>query len=34
VDKIATAPVSYNSSGELSKPVKPVVINSVEIIEQ
>jgi len=34
VDKIALAPVSYNSSGELSKPVKPVVINSVEIIEQ
>lgn len=34
VDKIATAAVSYNSSGEMSKPVKPVVINSVEIIEQ
>ena len=34
VDKIATAPVIANSSGEMSKPVKPVVINSVEIIEQ
>lgn len=34
VDKIATAPVVANSSGELSKPVKPVTINSIEIIEQ
>ncbi|MHB9019735.1 MAG: peptidylprolyl isomerase [Minisyncoccota bacterium] len=34
VDKIALAQVIYNSSGELSKPVNPVVINSVEIIEQ
>jgi len=34
IDKIASAQVSYNSFGELSKPVKPVVINSVEIIEQ
>lgn len=34
VDKIATAQVTYNSSGELSKPVKPVLINSIEIIEQ
>ena len=34
VDKIALAPVVANSSGEMSKPVKPVVINSVEIIEQ
>jgi len=34
VDKIALAPVVLNSSGELSKPVNPVVINSVEIIEQ
>lgn len=34
VDKIALAPVVANSSGELSKPVKPVVINLVEIIEE
>ncbi len=34
VDKIALAPVVSNSSGEMSKPVDPVVINSVEIIEQ
>ena len=34
VDKIALAPVVANSSGEMSKPVKPVVINSVEIVEK
>jgi len=34
VDKIALAPVVANSSGEQSQPVKPVVINSVEIIEE
>ncbi|MDO8442996.1 MAG: peptidylprolyl isomerase, partial [bacterium] len=34
VDKIALAAVVANSSGELSQPVKPVVVNSVEIIEQ
>jgi len=33
VDKIAAAPVTYNSSGELSKPIKPVVVNSVSIVE-
>ena len=32
VDKIATAEVIINSSGELSKPVSPVTINSVEIV--
>jgi peptidylprolyl isomerase len=34
VDKIANAPVTYSSSGEMSKPVNPVVINSVEIVEK
>ncbi len=33
IDKIASARVELNSSGEMSKPVNPVVINSVEIIE-
>ncbi|MCL5017164.1 MAG: peptidylprolyl isomerase [Patescibacteria group bacterium] len=33
VDKIANAKVVYNSSGELSKPVSPVVVSSVEISE-
>lgn len=33
VDKIATAPVMMSASGEPSKPVTPVVVNSVEIIE-
>ena len=32
VDKIATAPVTTSGSGEPSKPVTPVVVNSVEII--
>ena len=34
VDKIAEAPVEKNSFGEPSKPVKPVVIKSVEILEK
>ncbi|PIS14844.1 peptidylprolyl isomerase [Candidatus Shapirobacteria bacterium CG09_land_8_20_14_0_10_39_12] len=34
VDKIAEAPVSPNTSGEMSKPVTPVKIESVEIIEK
>ena len=33
VDKIANAPVTYNSSGEMSKPITPVTVNSVEITE-
>jgi cyclophilin family peptidyl-prolyl cis-trans isomerase len=34
VDAIAAAPVEMNASGEQSKPVNPVKINSVEIIEK
>lgn len=34
VDKIATAPVTMNASGENSKPVSPVKILSVEIMEK
>ncbi len=34
VDKIATAPVEVGPSGEMSKPVSPVSILSVEIIEK
>ncbi|OGY52756.1 MAG: peptidylprolyl isomerase [Candidatus Buchananbacteria bacterium RIFCSPHIGHO2_02_FULL_45_11b] len=34
VDKIAAAPVEMSSSGEQSKPVNPVKVNSVEIIEK
>ena len=34
VDKIATAPVKAGPSGELSSPVNPVKINSVEIMEK
>ncbi len=34
VDKIATASVEMNAFGEESKPVSPVMINSVEIIEK
>ena len=34
VDKIAAAPVVMSSSGEQSKPVNPVKVNSVEIIEK
>lgn len=34
VDKIATAPVTMNASGENSKPVNPVKILSVEIMEK
>ena len=34
VDKIATAPVTISFGGEKSKPVKPVTITSVEIIEK
>jgi len=34
VDKIAGAPVIANASGEASKPVNPVVVKSVEIIEK
>lgn len=33
VDKIATAPVTMSASGEPSKPITPVVVNSMEIIE-
>lgn len=33
VDKIATAEVSQSPMGEMSKPVKPVKIQTVEIIE-
>lgn len=34
VDKIATAPVETNLMGEMSKPVKPVEVESVEIVEK
>jgi len=34
VDAIATAPVTQNLSGEQSKPVIPVKITSVEIMEE
>jgi cyclophilin family peptidyl-prolyl cis-trans isomerase len=34
VDKIAEAPVTMNASGENSKPVSPVKVLSVEIMEQ
>lgn len=34
VDKIAEAPVTANSSGEQSKPITPVKITSVEIVEK
>jgi len=34
VDKIAEAPVIKNNYGELSKPINPIVINSVEIQEK
>jgi cyclophilin family peptidyl-prolyl cis-trans isomerase len=34
VDKIALAEVTANSSGEASKPVEPVVVKSVEVIEE
>jgi len=34
VDKIANAPVEDNGKGEISKPVNPVIINSVQIIEE
>jgi cyclophilin family peptidyl-prolyl cis-trans isomerase len=34
VDKIATAPVINSSSGELSKPVNPIIVKSVEITEK
>jgi cyclophilin family peptidyl-prolyl cis-trans isomerase len=33
LDKIATAPVERSSSGEISKPVNPVTVKSVEILE-
>ena len=33
LDKIAEAPVTMSSSGELSKPVKPVAVTSVDIVE-
>lgn len=32
VDKIATASVSANAMGEMSKPVSPVVVNSINIL--
>ncbi len=34
VDAIATSPVTRSDSGENSKPVEPVTVKSVEIIEQ
>jgi len=34
VDAIAKTPVKRNAQGELSEPVEPVVVESVEIIEQ
>lgn len=34
VDKIATAKVAYSQTGEMSKPVNPVKITSVDIIEK
>ncbi|MEK7653508.1 MAG: peptidylprolyl isomerase [Patescibacteria group bacterium] len=34
VDKIATAPTTLGSDGAMSKPVTPVKINSVDIIEK
>jgi cyclophilin family peptidyl-prolyl cis-trans isomerase len=34
VDKIATAETADNGAGEKSKPVSPVKIESVEIIEK
>jgi len=34
VDKIATAPAIDNGWGEVSKPVNPVKMNTIEIIEQ
>lgn len=34
VDKIANDPVDYSSSKELSKPINPVKIESVEIMEE
>ncbi len=34
VDAIATAPVTMSESGENSKPVEPVTVTSVEILEQ
>lgn len=34
VDKIATAPVEMSASGEQSKPVSPVKINSVDVVEK
>jgi cyclophilin family peptidyl-prolyl cis-trans isomerase len=34
VDKIAGAPVTTNAMGEKAKPITPVVVNSVEIIEK
>jgi cyclophilin family peptidyl-prolyl cis-trans isomerase len=34
VDKIATAPITMNASGENSKPVNPVKVLSVEIMEK
>ncbi len=34
LDAIATAPVEANRSGELSKPVTPVVVTKVEIVEE
>lgn len=34
VDKIAESPVTTNDSGEQSKPVNPVTIQSVDIIEK
>ncbi len=34
IDKIANAPVTFGVSGEKSKPVNPVYVEDVEIIEQ
>ena len=34
VDKIATAEVTMSNSGELSQPVTPVVVKTVDIVEK
>ena len=33
VDKIADCEVSYSSTGELSVPVQPIVIESTKVVE-
>lgn len=34
VDKIATAPVGISATGEASRPLSPVIVQSVEIVEK